>query len=450
MVMEKRILIVDDEINSLKVFSSTLKRYGFSVDTARTAEDALELFNENIYNLVVTDFKLPGIDGESFLEKVKIKSPETPVILITAYGTIEHAVQAMKKGAYTYLTKPVDLSLLVSVVKEALMSTDDNYYNAIEGKYQFFNIIGRTPAMREVFSLIQRVGKTDANVLILGESGTGKELVARAIHYSSLRADNPFIPIDCTTIPAELIESELFGYEKGAFTCAYDNKIGLLEMADRGTIFFDEIGDLDLPLQKKLLRFIQEKEFYRLGGKKKISVDVRIIAATNRDLEDAVQKGEFRSDLYYRLNVITISMPPLRERKDDIPLLAEHFLKEFARKNKKEIAGIDDEVMKIFLNYDWPGNVRELENIIERAVILCPYDIITVECLPNKLRIMIEEQEKNNDTFNLAEIEKRIILKALNKTGWNQSKAAELLGISRKQLRTKLKNLGLLAVERNE
>ncbi|RME64340.1 MAG: sigma-54-dependent Fis family transcriptional regulator, partial [Nitrospirae bacterium] len=289
---------------------------------------------------------------------------------------------------------------------------------------------------------IQRVAKTDANVLVLGESGTGKELVARAIHYCSLRADNPFIPIDCTTIPSELMESELFGYEKGAFTCAYDTKVGLIEMANRGTVFFDEIGDLDATLQKKLLRFLQEKEFFRLGGKKKIEVDVRVIAATNRNLEEAVAKGEFREDLYWRLNVISIHLPPLRERKEDIPLLAEHFLQVFAKKNRKDVRGIDREVIEALTSYDWPGNVRELENVMERAVILCPYDTITLECLPRKMQEYVNEPSETEE-FKLYELEKRVILKALNRTGWNQTRAAELLGITRKQLRTKMKNLGL-------
>ncbi len=440
--MNKRILIVEDEVNSLKIFSNTLRRHGFDVHTARTAEDALQSIKDSTYDLIITDIKLPGMSGEKLLEKIKVTMPEIQVIMITAYGTIESAVNAMRKGAYTYLTKPVDLNLLVSVTRDAIRSQSEDYYNAVDGKYQFFNIIGKSAKMREVFSIIQRVAKTDANVLILGESGTGKELVARAIHYSSLRADNPFIPIDCTTIPAELMESELFGYEKGAFTCAYDNKIGLLEMAHRGTVFFDEIGDLDLPLQKKLLRFLQEKEFYRLGGKQKVKVDVRVLAATNRDIEGAVQRGEFREDLYYRLNVITIGIPPLRERREDIPILAEHFLDIFARKNRKEIRGFDQEVLRVFNSYDWPGNVRELENVIERAVILCPYDTITLECLPRKLKELSGEGEP--EEFNLMEIEKKTILRALNKTAWNQSQAARLLGISRKQLRTKMKNLGLL------
>ncbi len=441
--MKGRVLLIDDEVNTLRVFTNTLMREGFDVHSARSGEEALQLLEEGTYDVVVSDIKLPGISGDRLLEKIKVRIPEMPVILITAFGTVESAVSAMKRGAYTYLTKPVDTEALVSVVKEALNLKTEDYYNVVEGKHQFFNIIGRSQKMKEVFSLIQRVAKTDANILILGESGTGKELVARAIHYCSLRADNPFIPIDCTTIPSELMESELFGYEKGAFTCAYETKVGLIEMANRGTVFFDEIGDLDSALQKKLLRFLQEKEFFRLGGKKKVEVDVRVIAATNRNLEEAVQKGEFREDLYWRLNVISIHLPPLRERKEDIPLLAEHFLQVFTRKNRKDVRGIDREVMEAFMSYDWPGNVRELENVMERAIILCPYDTISVECLPRKMQEYVEAPD-GIEEFKLFEIEKRVILKALNRTGWNQSKAAELLGISRKQLRTKMKNLGLL------
>ena len=444
--MKHTILIVDDEINSLKVLSATLRKERFNVETARTGEEAISRFKNNHVDLVISDYKLPGIDGEVLLEEIKTRNPNMPVILMTAYGTIERAVDAMKKGAYTYLTKPVNLDIMISMVRDALQkrewaleSKDD-----IPGRYQFLNIIGKSPAIQEVFSMIQRVSKTDAAVLILGESGTGKELVARALHYTSLRANSPFIPIDCTTIPPELMESELFGYEKGAFTCAYDNKVGLIEMSEGGTIFFDEIGDLDFALQKKLLRFLQEKEVHRLGGKKKIKVDVRILAATNRNIEEAVEKGDFRADLYYRLNVITINIPPLRERKEDIPIIASHFLEFFSRKNKKTIPGFDSKVTDILINHDWPGNVRELENVIERAVILCPYEQITVDCLPRKLKLAAEEDRFESDGFNLVEMEKRVVLKALEKTSWNQSKAAALLGISRKQLRTRMKNLELL------
>jgi two-component system response regulator HydG/two-component system response regulator AtoC len=310
--------------------------------------------------------------------------------------------------------------------------------------FKYLNIIGKTPAMQEVFSLIKRVSKTDANILILGESGTGKELVARAIHYTSLRADKPFIPIDCTTIPSELMESELFGYEKGAFTCADQKKLGLIEMAQNGTTFFDEIGDLDFALQKKLLRFLQEKEIRRIAGKEKINVDVRVLSATNRDIEASLEIGEFRSDLFYRLNVITICIPPLRERMDDIPLLANHYLQHFREKNKKDIREIDGEAMNALMSYEWPGNVRELENVMERAVILCQQDTINVECLPKKMKLPDQEEYPGVRELNLPEIEKRTIIKALDKASWNQSKAARLLGISRKQLRTKMKNHNLL------
>jgi two-component system response regulator HydG/two-component system response regulator AtoC len=429
--MKQNILIVEDEPNTLKVLSTAMKKEAFTVATSLTGEDALEMIKNSHYDLVLTDYKLPGITGEELLEKIKSKDSHTAVILLTAYGTIDLAVNAMKKGAYTYLTKPVNLNLLVSTVKDALRYKERKAGNDVPGSHHFLNIYGKSRPMGEVFSMIQRISKTDASVLILGESGTGKELVARAIHYTSLRSDKPFIPIDCTTIPEELMESELFGYEKGAFTCAYNNKIGLIEMAEGGTVFFDEIGDLDYALQKKLLRFLQEKEFHRLGGQKKIKTDVRVIAATNRNLDEAVEKGDYRGDLYYRLNVISIHMPSLMERKEDIPLLASKFLEEFSKKNKKEIRGFDHTVMDIFMHHDWPGNVRELENLIERAVIL-------------KLKLMEEEELLEGDNLNLPDIEKKIILKALDKTSWNQSKAAVLLGITRKQLRTKMKNLDML------
>lgn len=438
--MRYNILVVEDEVGSLKVLSTALKGEEFNVETSTSGEDALKMIKDNHYDLVISDYKLPGIDGVTLLEKIKLKDPHIPVILLTAYGTIDRAVQAMRKGAYTYLTKPVNLNVLASTVRDALREKEVE----VPERHQFLNILGKSKPMQEVFSMIQRVSKTEASVLILGESGTGKELVARAIHYTSLRADKPFIPIDCTTIPGELMESELFGYEKGAFTCAYSNKIGLIEMAEGGTVFFDEIGDLDFTLQKKLLRFLQEKKFHRLGGKSELNADVRVLTATNRNIEEAVERGEFRPDLYYRLNVITINMPSLRERREDISLLASHFLEEYSKKNKKDIRGFDPQVMDILVNYDWPGNVRELENLIERAVILCPYDQINMECLPRKLREKDYDEPSRTEDLNLIEMEKRVILKALDKTSWNQSKASKLLGITRKQLRTKMKNLGLL------
>ena len=443
--MRHNILIVDDEVNSRKVLAAALKNSKTEIDSAQSGEEAFGLLKKKKYNLVISDFKMGGMSGEQLLEKTKSLSPELPFILLTAYGTIELAVNAMRKGAYTYLTKPVNLDLLESMVNDILFKgVTLAGKSAAPEQAQFLNIIGQTPAMQEVFSLIKRVSKTDANILILGESGTGKELVARAIHYTSLRADKPFIPIDCTTIPAELMENELFGHEKGAFTSAAERKLGLIEMAQGGTTFFDEIGDLDFALQKKLLRFLQEKEIRRIAGKDKIKVDVRVLSATNRNIEESLRKDEFRSDLYYRLNVITIRIPPLRKRIDDIPILADHYLKHFRAKNKKDIREIDQEALAVLKNYDWPGNVRELENVMERAVILCPFDTINLECLPKKMKVLAGGEYPEVKEFNLPEIEKRTIIKALDKTSWNQSRAAGLLGISRKQLRTKMKNLGLL------
>ncbi len=438
----KKILIVDDEPNSLKVLSATLKKAGFEVGTAMSGEEAVEQFNSDSYSLVLSDYKMPGMDGAELLRRIQATAPTVPFILMTGYGSIELAVEAMRDGAYSFLTKPLNMEALVSITKEALRVLDEGEPEPSSQEFQFLNIFGRSQAIEEVFQMIRRVSKTEANVLILGESGTGKELVARAIHYYSMKCGGPFIPLDCTTIPSELIESELFGHDKGAFTCAYEDKIGLMEMADKGTIFLDEIGDLDYSLQKKLLRFLQEKEFFRLGGNKTVKVDARILAATNMNIEEAVEKGAFRSDLYYRLNVITISVPPLRDRKEDVPLLASHFLEVFNKKNNKNIQGIEEAAMDILCNYDWPGNVRELENTIERAVILCSYDYINTDCIPHKLRTS-ESDTQEHGQFNLPEIEKRVIQKALNASYWNQTKAAELLGISRKQLRTKMKNLGL-------
>lgn len=440
--MKQKILVIDDEANIRKVITKALNKVGYDTDGAQNGHEALSKFSKKKYDLVLSDYRLPGDNGETILEQVKAKDASIPFILFTGYGSIELAVNAMKKGAYTFLVKPVNLDVLISVVNEALRLKDDSSKDEPYGDH-FMNIIGKSDAIREVFDMVMRVSKTDANILILGESGTGKELLARAIHYSSHKCGGPFIPLDCTTIPTELVESELFGYEKGAFTCAYDNKIGLIEMSHGGTIFLDEIGDLDYALQKKLLRFLQEKEFFRVGGKKKIKVDVRVLAATNRNIEEAIANGDFRSDLYYRLNVITISMPPLRERKNDIDLLASHFLKVFCAKNKKDIKGIDENVMRTLNAYDWPGNVRELGNIIERAVILCPYDRIMLDCLPLKLKNLSLEGTDSEGEYNLSDIEKNIIVKALHETSWNQTKAADLLGISRKQLRTKMKNHSL-------
>jgi DNA-binding NtrC family response regulator len=423
----------------------------YNVETARSAEEAISKFDHGNFDLIISDYKLPGMNGMELLDYVKAKDPDMPFLILTAFGTIEKAVEAIKKGAYNYLTKPVNTDSLIILTKEmiekrGLLLENRSLKKELSEKYSFENIISKSKPMQDVFSTIQKISQTDASVLITGESGTGKELIAKAIHYTSLRAAGPFVVINCTTIPIDLMESELFGFEKGAFTCAYAQKIGLLETANKGTIFFDEIGDLDLYLQKKMLRFYQEREFNRLGGNKSIKVDVRIIAATNKNMEDSIKNGEFREDLFYRLNIISIHMPPLRERKEDIPLLIKHFLDKFNKKFSKDIRGFDSSVIDIFMDYDWPGNVRELENTIERAVILCPYDTVTPNYVPKKLMDSIRSNSVSiiGNELNLIGMEKKIILTALDKSGWNQSKAAQILGISRKQLRTKMKNLGII------
>lgn len=451
--MKRRILLVDDEKNILKVMSASLKKEGYEVETARSGEDAIEKVGNNRYNLVITDYKLPGINGIDLLKKLKVKNAELLVIILTAYGTIEKAVDAMKKGASNYLTKPLNLEELTLVVRDAmerhaLIEENKDLRRRLLDKYSFDNIIGKSPAIEEVFRMIRMVSQSNANILIIGESGTGKELVARAIHYDSERKDFPFIPVDCAAIPEGLLENEIFGHEKGAYTGAHDKRLGMIEQAHMGTIFLDEVGELSLNLQKKLLRVLQEREFHRLGGKERVKVNIRVIAATNRDLQQDVKEGRFREDLFYRLNVVTIPIPSLRERMNDIPLLAEHFLRKYNDENKKDIRGFTPEVMKLFMSYEWLGNVRELENIVERAVVLCNFEKIVVDNIPPNIINAAGDKrhifEPSPEGMSLSEVEKKIIHKALEDVRWNQTRASQVLGISRKQLRTKMKNLGLL------
>lgn len=450
--MKKKILLVDDEKNILKVMSASLKKEGYEVETVSSGEEAIGRIGTNRYGLVITDYKLPGLNGLDLLQELKGKNPDLPIIILTAYGTIEKAVEAMKKGASNYLTKPLNLEELTLVVRDAierhaLIEENKNLRQRLLDKYSFDNIIGKCPAMEEVYRMIRMVSQSNANILIIGESGTGKELVARAIHFASERKKFPFIPVDCAAIPEGLLENEIFGHEKGAYTGAHDKRIGLIEQAHGGTFFLDEVGELSLNLQKKLLRVLQEREFQRLGGKERVKVNIRVIAATNRDLEHDVKEGRFREDIFYRLNVVSIPIPPLRERSDDIPLLAGYFLRKYNEENKKDIISFDPEVMKLFVNYEWPGNVRELENIVERAVVLCNFEKIVLENIPPNIINSAGEKRHVFDLLseglNLLEIEKKIIHKALNDVNWNQTKASMLLGISRKQLRTKIKNLGL-------
>ena len=445
-----RILTVDDEKNILRVISTTLQGERYDVVTAQSAEEAIERFGQDGFDLVITDLKLPAQSGLDLLAYIKARAPDVPVIMITAFGTIENAVEAMKKGAFNYLTKPVNPDELLTVVREAvekyaLKRENRSLKSELRQKYAFGSIVGKSTAMEEVFDTIRMVSKTHSNILIIGESGTGKELVARAVHYDSDRAEHPFVTIDCATIPPEIMESELFGHEKGSFTGAHERKIGLLENANNGTVFLDEIGELDLQLQKKLLRFLQEREILRVGGSSRIKLNVRIVAATNKDLELEVREKRFREDLYYRLHVVVIHMPPLRARKDDIPLLVQHFLEKLNQLEGRMIRGFEDTAMEAMTTYDWPGNVRELENAVERAYILCPAITVDLKHLPTKLVAMARGEHEPFDEMNLLETEKRLIVRALANASGNQSKAAEVLGISRKQLRTKMKNFGLLS-----
>lgn len=442
--MKYKILFIDDEINSLKTISTILKKHNYTVITAQTVEEGIFQLRKHKPHCLLLDYRLPGMDGIEMLRWLRKENIMLPVIMLTAYGTIEKAVEAMKLGAFHYLVKPVDPELLVEVIKDAISKHEKLDYKE-DISHKFPEIIAKSSVMKEIFYIIEMVADSNSNVLITGESGTGKELIARAIHRLSKRKDRPFIVVDCTTLPENLLESELFGYEKGAFTGATEKKIGLLELANGGTVFLDEIGELPTSLQKKFLRFLQEKEFQRLGGLNKIKVDVRVIAATNRDLENAVKEGSFREDLYWRLNVVRVHLPPLRERKEDIPLLIQHFVQKFAKENNRPIPMVEPEVMDMLINYEWPGNVRELMHVIERAVILSTSGVISLKHLPKRILGSKEKEISPSNTLNLLEMEKSLILKALEETGWNQTKAAQLLGISRKQLRTKMKHHGLLS-----
>ena len=442
---KKKILLVDDEINILTVIRKFLQDNNFLVKTADTKEEALKLLKKEEFDIILSDYKLPDGTGMEILRFFRSFEPNKPFIMITAYGSINGAVEAMKEGASHYIAKPIDFDDLLKILQFYTGRDEKNF----EEKNEFCGIIGKSKKMKQLFKDISIVSKSEATVLIEGECGTGKELVARAIHSLSKRKEFPFIGINCSAIPVELFENELFGHEKGSFTGASSREIGKIELAGEGTLFLDEVGELQPLPQAKLLRVLQEREFYRIGGTKTIPVKCRIIAATNRDLEHMVEEGSFREDLFYRINVINLKIPPLRERKEDIPLLAKHFLEKFNKINYKNIVDIDDRVLDIFIEYDWPGNVRELENAIERAVVMCQHDIIKEEHLPprilkRKKKEVSQENEFSLSDTNLLEIEKRVILKVLNETNWNQTRAAEKLGISRKQLRTKMKNLGLL------
>ncbi|MDH3798456.1 MAG: sigma-54 dependent transcriptional regulator [Desulfobacterales bacterium] len=451
------ILIVDDEKNYLTILSALLEDEGFEVLTAPGGSEALEIHKSSDLDLILTDMKMPKMDGIELLENIKENDPDLPVIMMTAHGTVDKAVEAIQKGAFTYVLKPFDNERLIIYVKKAtsmyqVVKENRRLRDAVESQYRFGNIIGKSKKMRDVFDTIQKVAPSGATVLIEGESGTGKELVARSIHFNSPRREKPFVAVNCSALAENLLESELFGHEKGAFTGAVATKKGRFELADGGTLFLDEIGELSPNLQVKLLRVLQEKVFERVGGVRTISVDIRILAATNKELQQEMQDGRFREDLYYRLNVVHLVLPPLKARQEDIRLLVNHFIKKYAseRRSAAPVTGVDQEVDRLFYDYNWPGNIRELENVIERVMILCPGEIMRVSDLPkgfkdnvyNTLHLEgIPADAKLYDT--LATIEKALIERALKMSNNVQSHAAAMLGIGKSGLNQKIKKYNL-------
>jgi len=458
------ILIVDDEKNYPLILSAVLEEEGYETLTANSGEEALEILkNSDGVDLVVTDMKMPSMDGIELLEHIKTKDPELPVIMMTAYGTVEKAVEAMQKGAYSFIQKPFENETLVLYVNKAMkmyrvVKENRILRNAVETQYSFGNIIGKSKVMQDVFEIIRKVASTNATVLIEGESGTGKELVAKSIHFNSPRRDKPFIPVNCSAFVETLLESELFGHEKGAFTGAFAMKKGRFELADTGTLFLDEIAELSQSLQVKMLRVLQERVFERVGGTKPIAVDLRIIAATNKILKQEVKEGRFREDLFYRLNVLPITLPPLRERTEDIRLMVNAFIRKYSGERKSDIPikGVDQDVERIFYEHNWNGNVRELENIIERAVILCPGEIIRVSDLPKEFKNNISDTLQTNGipaNTKLSEaldiVEKNMIQRALKMTGNVQAHAARLLGIGKSGLNQKIRKYKLDVSSKN-
>jgi DNA-binding NtrC family response regulator len=452
-----RVLIVDDDPVILEVIGDILKKNGYEVVAAPNGAAGIRELEQKYFDLILTDLVMPDVDGMEVLNHVVSTSPKATCIILTGHGTIKSSVEAIKKGAFDYITKPITAEELLVVIEKALKFRNLEEENIrlkkeLQQTYGYDNLVGTSNAIKNIYDLIEKVADTDGTVLISGASGTGKELIARAIHYSSSRCDRPLVVINCGAIPEELLESELFGHEKGAFTGAYKSRIGRFEMANGGTIFLDEIGEMSPALQVKLLRVLQEKKFERVGGTKTIHVDVRIIAATNKNLTTAINKGKFREDLYYRLNVIPMKVPPLKQRKSDIPLLIDHFLKKFQKGAEKKITDFSPEATDAMLKYDWPGNVRELENVIKRLTILCDDEVVTVDDLPEHIphkgraiRVVEEDFLEKGVTLHEAveDYEKRLILGALERSDWVKTKAAKLLNINRTTLVEKIKKQNL-------
>ncbi|GHV84645.1 acetoacetate metabolism regulatory protein AtoC [Spirochaetia bacterium] len=442
--MTFRLLIADDEKNIREGLAAALEMEGHEVVTAADGGEGWLRFEKGDIDLVITDLRMPGMSGEEFQRKVTAASPGIPVIILTGHGTVENAVAAMRNGAYDFLTKPVNLDHLSMLVKRALANHElslkhQNLKEELARSNQLKTMIGSSAAMRHVFDMVSRAAPARASILITGESGVGKELVADAIHELSPRKGKPLIKVHCAAIPDTLIESELFGHEKGAFTGALSRRRGRFELAHEGTLFLDEIGEIDQSIQIKLLRVLQERKFERVGGEETIESDVRIVAATNRDLKAEIEKGTFREDLYFRLNVVNIHVPPLRERKDDLPLLISAFLREFSRENGKRIDGFDEKARAVFYRYDWPGNVRELRNCVESAVVMAKGSVITEADLPPTIKAGSDEMWIRIPLLSTMEEAERIIIRdTLDRFKGNKSKAAEALGLGRKTLHRKL------------
>ncbi len=448
------ILLIDDEPLMRMTVQDALESEGYRVSVVETGQKGLALLRKDPFDILITDLKLPDLDGLQILKEVKMTHPEIQVILITAYGSIDSAVTAMKEGASDYLTKPFSMDELLLIIQrlvriKQLEEENLRLKEKMEERYGLEGLIGKSPQMQKIYDLIETISQTDTTVLIQGESGTGKEMVANAIHFRSLRKNGPFVKVNCSALPETLLETELFGHEKGAFTGALRQRKGRFELAHEGTLFLDEVGEVSPAVQVKLLRVLQERQFERVGGNETISVNVRLICATQKDLKEEIQKGSFREDLYYRLNVVPISLPPLRERREDILLLTEHFIKKFSKKMGKEVSGISEEAQNLLLKYPFPGNIRELENMIERAIALLKGRIIQVEDLPEELYgqqpIIQEICKKIQEPRPLAQavnlFEKEYIQSILQKTKGKKGQAAEILGISRKTLWEKIKEL---------
>ena len=448
------VLIIDDEAEIRESLQTLLEIEGFAVETAATGEAGLQRIGEQSFDLILLDLALPGRDGMDILAEIHTQEPRLPVIMITAYSTVENAVRAMQSGAANFIKKPWDNEKLLADVRAAVgwrRAEEENIQlkRALKQRYNFENIVGKSEVMLKIFDLVAQVANSRSTVLLQGESGTGKEVIAKALHLNSPRHDRPFVPVNTGSMPTDLLESTLFGHVKGAFTSAIASKKGLFEMADRGTLFLDEIATMGLDTQAKILRVLQDRRFMHLGGVQEVQVDVRIIAATNIDLRQSVREGRFREDLFYRLNVITIDLPPLRQRKEDIPLLVDFFLKRYADENDRPVRGITPEALRPLMSYSWPGNVRELENVIERAVVLSSGPEVTIDLLPDNLlgrgsAYALQDPPMDASLFEIVEdVERRVITDMLEKCNWNQTEAAEHFKVPLSTLNQKIRRLNI-------